>query len=274
MLTKNKFKNMKIGIIGAGLIGKILAKKFSETGHTVSLADVKGAAKIQAIAGSIGAKALEMDEVAKNTDILVIAIPLLRIPELAQALKGKVEDHVVIIETTNYWPHRDGKIEEIENGTVNSVWVQQQLGRTVVKAFSNIGAYSLAVEGKPKNSKDRIAIAVSGDIQEEIDVVMRLVDSAGFDGLDSGSLEESWRQQACGPAYCTDLQLEELVKARKSAQRESLAEKQKLSFDKMQDLGSEYFDILISGKYPAGFVDHAVDINRSINGLPPRKISI
>jgi len=125
-------------------------------------------------------------------------------------------------------------------------------------------------EGKPKNSAGRIAIAVSGDVQKEIDLVMGLVDDVGFDALDAGTLEDSWRQQACGPAYCTDLQLDELVKARESAVKETLVDQQNLSFETMKDLGQEFFDILVSGKYPDDFVDHAVDINRSINGLPSR----
>jgi predicted dinucleotide-binding enzyme len=261
---------MKIGIIGAGLIGRILAKKFSDAAHQVKLADRKSVVAIQAVADLACVEAVEMEDVFTDIDVLVIAIPLMAIPSLAQTLQEKLEANVVIIETTNYWPHRDAKIEALENGTVNSVWVQQQLGRTIVKAFSNIGAYSLLTEGKPKSSKDRIAIAVSADVQSETDLVMGLVDDAGFDALDAGPLEDSWRQQACGPAYCTDLPLDQLVKARQSTVRETLAEKQELSFSLMKDLGQEFFDILVSGNYPDDFVDHAVDINRSINSLPPR----
>ena len=261
---------MRIGIIGAGLIGKTLAKKLSDSKHTVSLADAKGVQEIKEIANNAGAKAVEVKDIFTNLEVLILAIPLLRIPELAKTLNGTLEDGVVVIETTNYWPHRDGRIEEIENGMVNSVWVQQQLGRTVVKAFSNIGAYSLLNEGQPKNSEGRIAVAVSGDVQKEVDLVMGLVDDVGFDALDAGQLEDSWRQQACGPAYCTDLNLDELKKARASAVRETLVDKQNQSFEKMKDLGQEFFDILISGKYPDDFVDFAVDINRLINSLPSR----
>jgi len=126
---------MNIGIIGAGLIGKILAKKLSDSGHTVSLADAKGVSEILEITNDAGAKAVDVGDVFRDLEVLILAIPLLRIPELAQTLKGKLDDNVVVVETTNYWPHRDGRIEEIENGTVNSVWVQQQLGRTVVKSL-------------------------------------------------------------------------------------------------------------------------------------------
>ncbi|WP_143960941.1 NADPH-dependent F420 reductase [Litoribacter populi] len=262
---------MKIGIIGAGVIGKTLAKKFSEAGHKVTLADARGVESIQAIANWASVKAVEVDDVVEDVDVLVVSIPFGNIPDLVKTLEGKIADDVVIVETTNYWPHRDNKVEAVENGMVNSVWVQEQFGRPVVKAFSNIGAYSLAVEGKPKGNKDRIALAVSGDEQRSKDVVLGLVDDAGFDAVDAGQLEDSWRQQACSPAYCTDLILPELVQARASANRETLIEKQQLLFSKMQEIGEEYFKIILSGDYPEGFVDHAVDIVRSINNLPPRK---
>jgi 8-hydroxy-5-deazaflavin:NADPH oxidoreductase len=262
---------MKIGVIGAGVIGKTLARKFSAAGHNVTLADAKGVASIQEIADWAKVTPVEVDDVAENVDVLVISIPFGRIPDLAKTLEGKIADNVVIVETTNYWPNRDAKVKAVENGMVNSVWVQEQFGRPVVKAFSNIGAYSLAVEGRSKGSKDRIALAVSGDEQRSKDVVLYLVDDAGFDALDAGLLEDSWRQQACSPAYCTDLTLAELIKARASAESETLREKQGLLYSKMQEIGEDYFKIILSGDYPEGFVDHAVDIVREINNLPPRK---
>lgn len=261
---------MKIGIIGAGVIGKGLARNFKAAGHEVTLADARGVASIQAIADAAGITAVEMEDVVKDVDVLVLSIPFGNIPDLAKNLEGKIGADVVIVETTNYWPNRDGIVEEVENGKVNSVWVQEQFGRPVVKAFSNIGAYSLAMGGKPKGSEGRIALAVSGDEQKSKDVVLGLVDDAGFDALDAGPLEDSWRQQACSPAYCTDLTLPELAKARESAERETLRDKQALLFSKMGEYGDEFFKIIMSGNYPEGFVDHGVDIARAINGLPER----
>lgn len=262
---------MKIGVIGADVIGKTLARKFSAAGHQVTLADARGVASIQAIADWAGVTAVEVNDVADDVNVLVVSIPFGNIPDLVETLQGKIGDHVVIVETTNYWPHRDAKVEAVEDGMVNSVWVQEQFGQPVVKAFSNIGAYSLATAGKPRGSKDRIALAVSGDDQKAKEVVLGLVDDVGFDALDAGLLEDSWRQQACSPAYCTDLTLPELVQARESANRETLVENQELLFSRMQDKGDEYFKIILSGDYPEGFVDHAVDIVRAINNLPTRR---
>lgn len=262
---------MNIGIIGAGLIGKTLAKKFRAAGHHVTLADAKGVAAIQEVAQQAGAQAVELAAVGQDVEVLLVSIPFGAIPDLAATLRGKLAEDVVLVETTNYWPHRDNRIAAIEQGAVNSVWVQEQFGRPVVKAFSNINAYSLTVEGQPQGSAGRIALAVASDDARAKQVVLGLVNDAGFDALNAGSLAGSWRQQPGSPAYCTDLTLPELAAARQAAQRETLVANQQASFGKMQAMGEDYFAILLSGKYPAGFVDHAVDIFREVTGLPPRK---
>jgi predicted dinucleotide-binding enzyme len=261
---------MRIGIIGAGLIGKTLAKKFSSAGHQVALADARGVASLQAFAQQAGVQAVEVVAATAGAQVLVLAVPLRSIPELAQTLQGQLRDDLIIVETTNYWPHRDEAIAAIDQGMVNSVWVQQQLGHAVVKAFSNIAAYSLATEGKPAGSPGRIALAVASDEPTATAVVCGLVNDAGFDALAAGALADSWRQQPGSPAYCTDLTLPELAAARQAAQRETLPALQQESFRLTQEVGGDYFSILLSGQYPADFVDHVVDINRAVSGLPPR----
>jgi predicted dinucleotide-binding enzyme len=85
-----------------------------------------------------------------------------------------------------------------------SRWVSQQLGRPVVKAFNNIAARSLMNGGRPKGAPGRIALPVAGDDPAAKAVVLRLLDRLGFDGVDAGGLDESWRQQPGTPVYGTD----------------------------------------------------------------------
>jgi hypothetical protein len=73
----------------------------------------------------------------------------------------------------------------------------------VVKAFNNIARHLLE-RGRPKGTSGRIALPVAGDNQRAKEVVMRLVDELGFDPVDAGGLDESWRQQASTPVYATD----------------------------------------------------------------------
>jgi predicted dinucleotide-binding enzyme len=78
----------------------------------------------------------------------------------------------------------------------------------VVKAFNNIYAQHLMEMGKPKGTLGRIALPVAGDDRDAKAVVMRLVDELGFDPVDAGGLDESWRQQPGTPVYASDFDAE------------------------------------------------------------------
>jgi predicted dinucleotide-binding enzyme len=119
-----------------------------------------------------------------------------------------------VIDTNNYYPRqRDGRIQAIEDGLPESRYVEQQLGRPVVKAFNNIYAEHLMNLGKPSGTPGRIALPVAGDDQKAKSLVMRVVDELGFDPVDAGGLDESWRQQPATPVYTTDLDAEGVRRA-------------------------------------------------------------
>ena len=86
-----------------------------------------------------------------------------------------------------------------------SRWVEQQLGRPVIKAFNNIYAQHLLEKGRPAGTHGRIALPIAGDDQAAKAVVLGLVDELGFDAVDANGLDESWRQQPGTPVYATDL---------------------------------------------------------------------
>lgn len=196
---------MKIGIIGAGNIGGALARRLRELGHEVSIANSRGPDTLREVEAETGATAVTAREAARGKDVVVVTIPQKNVPQLPDDLFDGVGDDVVVIDTGNYYPrHRDGRIDEIEAGTPESVWVSQQLTRPVVKAFNNIYAQHLRNHGRPPRSRDRIALPVAGQ-QPAKATVMQLVEELGFDAVDAGSIEESWRQQPGTPVYATDL---------------------------------------------------------------------
>src|SRR5258705_5546483 len=80
----------------------------------------------------------------------------------------------------------------------------QQIGRPVIKAFNNIYARHLLERGNPAGVPGRIALAVAGDDDAAKTVVLKLVEELGFDGVDAGGLDESWRQQPGTPVYTKD----------------------------------------------------------------------
>lgn len=201
---------MKIGIIGTGQIGQTLIRQYAKAGHRLKITNACSIDKSKALEAETGAKAVSLSEVVNDVDVLVISIPFIEIPKLAKALGNSISDNTIIIDTTNYYPIRDGQIEEIENGMLESVWVSKNLARPVVKVYNSILAGSLAQSGHPKGTFNRIVLPVSGNNTNSKDVVTSLVNDSGFDTIDIGNLSDSWKQQPGSPIYCTNLTLQQL----------------------------------------------------------------
>jgi predicted dinucleotide-binding enzyme len=216
---------MKIGIIGAGQIGGTLTRRFRALGHEVFVANSRGPATLADLAKETGAKPVTAREAARAGEVVVVTIPQGKIPNLPKDLFAGVPESVVVIDTGNYYPRqRDGKIAEIEAGMIESRWVARQLGRPVVKAFNNIYAKHLLENGKPAGTPGRIALPVAGDDPKAKAVVMKLIDELGFDAVDTGTLDQSWRQQPGTPVYTKDYDADGVKRALGQASKERTAE--------------------------------------------------
>lgn len=209
---------MKIGIIGAGNIGATLARKLVKAGHTVCIANSRGPETLRSLAKEIGAEAVSARDAAQDVNVVILSIPFAGLPSLREFTATWPND-VVVADTSNYYPVRDGHIAAIDDGQVESLWVSEQIGRPVIKAWNNILAVSLADKGLPRGAEGRIALPVAGDEQAAKALVMSLVEDTGFDAIDGGPLAESWRQQAITRAYCADLTADKLRAALHAADR-------------------------------------------------------
>ncbi len=225
---------MKIGILGTGHIGKTLVKELSAAGHNVKVANSRGPETIEPDLLSNGASAVTTQDAVSGVEAIILSIPLNRIPEIA-SLIAAVPDETVVIDTSNYYPFRDTRIDAIEAGQVESLWVVEQLGRPIAKAWNAIGSASLAGKGMPKGTPGRIAIPVAADRDRDRAVAMALVEETGLDAFDAGTLAESWRQQPGAPAYCTDLTREEMGAALAAADKARLPKRRDLGVAVMQE---------------------------------------
>lgn len=196
---------MHIGIIGAGNIGGTLTKRLTALGHHVEVANSRGPETLRELAAQTGAKPVEVEDAVRNKDVVVVTIPEKALPDLPRDLFRAARADTVVVDTGNYYPQRDGRIEGIEAGMPESRWASKQLGHKVVKAFNTIRAQHLMERGKPSGEAGRIALPIAGDDSRDKQIVMQLVDELGFDPVDAGSLDESWRQQPGSPVYAADL---------------------------------------------------------------------
>jgi len=219
---------MKIGIIGAGEIGGTLIRQYSRAGHNVKMANASGTEKLKSLALETGASAATLDDVVADVDVIVISIPFIGILKFPRHLLKNISANTVIIDTCNYYPIRDGMIKETEEGMTESIWVSNQLQRPVIKAYNNILYRSLANSGLSKGTASRVALPIAGDDKQSKEVVSILVNDSGFDSLDYGSLQDSWRQQPGSPVYCTDLTLSQLKRSIVKARKELLPERREL----------------------------------------------
>ncbi|MEG4628158.1 NAD(P)-binding domain-containing protein [Microcoleus sp. AR_TQ3_B6] len=225
----NNTKNLKIGILGAGNIGKTLARKLAQAGHDVKVANSRGPETIPADALESGARAVTSAEAVQDVEVVILSINPTSYSKVAPLFAGLPED-TVVMDTSNYHPVRDNRIEAIDAGQVESLWVVEQLGRPIVKAWNTIVSDSFANKGKPVGSPDRIALPVAADRDRDREVGLALVEDTGFDAFDAGTLEDSWRMQPGSPVYCTDLTLAELPDALAWAERERLSKRRDLTW--------------------------------------------
>ncbi len=236
---------MKIGIIGAGEMGRCLASRLVTCGHTVSIANSRGPASLKQVVENIGAEPVSIEGATKYKDVIIVSIPQKSIADLPKKLFEDIPGDTVVIDTGNYYPGlRDGAIPALEQIGIDSLWVQMHLGVAVVKVFNSILATSIKDFGRPQGDRNRIAIAISGDSIKSKKTVFTLVEELGFDPYDVGDIAQSWKQQPGSPIYCRDIHLEELKKrvesmADRPGMRDEILEKRKAD------------ELLMKADYPA-----------------------
>ncbi|KND39570.1 NADPH-dependent F420 reductase [Streptomyces acidiscabies] len=194
---------MKIGIIGAGNIGGNLARRLAAVGHDVSVANSRGPQTLGDLAAETGATAVAVEDAAKGAEVVVVTIPLKAIPGLPDDVLAGAAEGAVVVDTNNYYPReRDGRIGEIEDGGITeSRWVANHLGHDVVKVFNGTYAQDILDRHRPAGDPERIAVPVAGDDPVAKAKVRALVEELGFDTVDAGTIDESWRQQPATPVY-------------------------------------------------------------------------
>ncbi|WP_406376891.1 NAD(P)-binding domain-containing protein [Streptomyces sp. NBC_00647] len=194
---------MKIGIIGAGNIGGNLTRRFTAVGHEVSVANSRGPHTLTELAEETGATPVTVEEAARGADVVIVTIPLKAVPNLPDGILDGAAEGAAVIDTGNYYPQqRDGRIAGIEDdGLTESRWTARQIGHTVVKAFNGTYAQDILDRARPAGAPDRMALPVAGDDEAAKRRVRDLIDEIGFDTVDAGGLDDSWRQQPGTPVY-------------------------------------------------------------------------
>lgn len=199
-----------IGIIGAGKLGITLAQLARQAGCDVLISGsgspTKIALSVEVLAH--GASAVTSEQVAQQSDIVILAIPLAKFRSLpALALRGKL-----VIDAINYWWEVDGPREDIiADNQSSSEAIEAFLGESyVVKAFNHIGYHELHDEARPTASTSRKAIALAGDDTAAVEKAAVIIDTLGFDPLPIGPLARGIILEPGHPAFGAHVTRDEL----------------------------------------------------------------
>jgi 8-hydroxy-5-deazaflavin:NADPH oxidoreductase len=192
-----------VGIIGSGMIGGTVARLSVAAGHRVVLSNSRGPETLRELVAELGplATAGTAEQAAEAGDLVVVSVPVKAFAEIpAKPLAGKP-----VLDTGNYYPQRDGQIEELDTGALTSSGLLQRYldQAQVVKVFNNIFFKHLQSLARPAGAEDRTALPIAGDDADAKARVTAYLDSIGYDAVDAGPLTQSWRQEPGTPAYGT-----------------------------------------------------------------------
>ena len=190
-----------IGFIGSGMIGGTVARLSVAAGHRVVLSNSRGPETLQDLVAELGplATAATAGQASEAGDLVVVAIPVKAIGDVpAKRLAGKP-----VLDTGNYYPQRDGRIEVIDTGALTSSSLLQRYlpDAHVVKVFNNIYYRHLASLADPSGAPDRTSLPIAGDDAAAKAAVTAYLDSIGYDTVDAGTLADSWHQEPDTPVY-------------------------------------------------------------------------
>ncbi|RUR92286.1 NADPH-dependent F420 reductase [Pectobacterium polaris] len=211
---------MKIGIIGAGFVGRAIAKLAIQAGHQTMLSNSRDPKTLFSLRPMIGCDIGTPTQAAAFGDIVVIAVPLSAIGNLPiQALQGKFA-----IDAVNYYPERDGSVIALDaqQTTTSELLADTLPGAKIIKAFNAITMTHLESHSLPAGHPERRALPLAGDDPQGKTIVAELYDAFGFDGVDAGALSEGWRFERNMPSYCIRMTKAELTTALALASRNTL----------------------------------------------------
>ena len=194
---------MKIGMVGAGFIGRAVARLAVAHGHEAMLSNSRGPRTLTSAMVSVKSQIGTVAQAVAFADIVLLAIPFYAIKDLDPApFAGKI-----VMDACNYYPGRDEAVPALDAGTATTsgLVAQHLAGAKIVKAWNAILERDIEKDARLAGAPDRRALPIAGDDADAKAAVARLFDDLGYDAVDAGPLAEGWRFERARPAYCVPL---------------------------------------------------------------------
>ncbi len=190
-----------IGFIGGGAIASALARLSVAAGLNVAMSNSRGPETLADLVRQLGdhARAATPEEAARAADLVLLATPF----DAYDKLPIEPFESKIVIDTTNYYPIRDGQIPVLDSAELTaSELVQQHLkGARVVKALNHLDSSHLFLNARPHEKLNRTTLPVAGDDSQAKQTVMKFMDKIGYNTIDIGPLSEGWRMEPGTPIH-------------------------------------------------------------------------
>ena len=197
---------MRIGIVGAGMIGSTVAKLWVDAGHEVRLSS-RHPNELHSLVNRLGARASvgTPQEAAEFGDVVMITVPLKAMPELAREIGPSLAGKIVL-DTGNSYEQRDGTFarEATRDPRGSSGWSASMFpSARWVKAFNTV--YYKTLEKEAHRKGDQVGIPLASDDREALNVASGLVRDAGFEPVSAGDLTAGRKFEPGASVYNTGM---------------------------------------------------------------------
>ena len=177
---------MRLAIVGTGRMGSGLARVWRSAGHEIVLGVRNpSAVGVRSLATEVDANVVEIAEVGRDVDAVVLTIPHAAVDEAVFSLGPLAEQ--IVIDCTN--AVRPGFQPEFDYTTSAAEELQAQIPAAYVyKSFNAQGAETL---GASMFGEQRASNFYCGPDGESRRIVHRMVEDAGFDPVYVGGLDRA-----------------------------------------------------------------------------------
>jgi predicted dinucleotide-binding enzyme len=178
---------MRIAILGAGSMGRALARRWSDSGHSVTLSFARDPAELAQRAAAAGAQAASVGDAVKDADVILFAArwsTLDLVLQQAGDLKGRV-----LLDCSNPMNEDD---TDLVPGMSGGETLARRTGAHVVKIFNTIPAELL----QAPRSKKRFDVLFATDNDAAKEIAIQLAHGASFDPVYVGGLAQAGRLES------------------------------------------------------------------------------
>jgi 8-hydroxy-5-deazaflavin:NADPH oxidoreductase len=193
---------MRVGFIGAGTLTKTFGRHLINAGHEILVSNSRGPETLAGLVADLGPGTTPSTKTqAAEGDVVILATNWVNVPE---ALKNIDWLGRILIDATN--AHMDAKpdispegvnrsIAALKGRTSSEMVAELAVGARLVKSISNM---PMAWIQDFSSHKPKTVIFTSGDDSEAKKIVIDLIDSVGFVGIDLGSLAKGGAMHQVG----------------------------------------------------------------------------